>query len=97
MAVQPLAAYTEDASVQKACQKVIRFAGKMQDTQGYLGDSYDANNAWTTAQTLTMLGEFGIHPMIETENVDFVKMVIHLRMPFWNLLIWIRKNCQPVL
>lgn len=73
MAVQPLAAYTEDASVQKACQKVIRFAGKMQDTQGYLGDSYDANNAWTTAQTLTMLGEFGIHPMIETENVDFVK------------------------
>ena len=72
-AVQPLAAYTEDASVQKACQKVIRFAGKMQDTQGYLGDSYDANNAWTTAQTLTMLGEFGIHPMIETENVDFVK------------------------
>ena len=73
MAVQPLAAYTEDASVQKACQQVIRFAGKMQDTQGYLGDSYDANNAWTTAQTLTMLGEFGIHPMIETENVDFVK------------------------
>lgn len=73
MAVQPLAAYTEDASVQKACQKVIRFAGRMQDTQGYLGDSYDANNAWTTAQTLTMLGEFGIHPMIETENVDFVK------------------------
>ncbi len=73
MAVQPLAAYTEDASVQKACQKVIRFAGKMQDIQGYLGDSYDANNAWTTAQTLTMLGEFGIHPMIETENVDFVK------------------------
>lgn len=73
MAVQPLAAYTEDASVQKACQKVIRFAGKMQDTQGYLGDSYDVNNAWTTAQTLTMLGEFGIHPMIETENVDFVK------------------------
>ena len=73
MAVQPLAAYTEDASVQKACQKVIRFAGKMQDTQGYLGDSYDTNNAWTTAQTLTMLGEFGIHPMIETENVDFVK------------------------
>ena len=73
MAVQPLAAYTEDASVQKACQKVIRFAGKMQDTQGYLGDSYDANNARTTAQTLTMLGEFGIHPMIETENVDFVK------------------------
>lgn len=73
MAVQPLAAYTEDASVQKACQKVIRFAGKMQNTQGYLGDSYDANNAWTTAQTLTMLGEFGIHPMIETENVDFVK------------------------
>lgn len=73
MAVQPLAAYTEDASVQKACQKVIRLAGKMQDTQGYLGDSYDANNAWTTAQTLTMLGEFGIHPMIETENVDFVK------------------------
>lgn len=73
MAVQPLAAYTEDASVQKACQKVIRFAGKMQDTQGYLGDSYDANNAWTTAQTLTMLGEFGIYPMIETENVDFVK------------------------
>ena len=73
MAVQPLAAYTEDASVQKACQKVIRFAGKMQDTQGYLGDSYDANNAWTTAQTLTMLGEFGIHPMIETDNVDFVK------------------------
>ena len=73
MAVQPSAAYTEDASVQKACQKVIRFAGKMQDTQGYLGDSYDANNAWTTAQTLTMLGEFGIHPMIETENVDFVK------------------------
>ena len=73
MAVQPLAAYTEDASVQKACQKVIRFAGKMQDAQGYLGDSYDANNAWTTAQTLTMLGEFGIHPMIETENVDFVK------------------------
>ena len=67
------AVMAEDASVQKACQKVIRFAGKMQDTQGYLGDSYDANNAWTTAQTLTMLGEFGIHPMIETENVDFVK------------------------
>lgn len=73
MAVQPLAPYTERASVEKACQKVIRFAGKMQDTQGYLGDSYDANNAWTTAQTLTMLGEFGINPMIETENVDFVK------------------------
>lgn len=73
MAVQPLAPYTESASVEKACQKVIRFAGRMQDTQGYLGDSYDANNAWTTAQTLTMLGEFGIHPMIETENVDFVK------------------------
>lgn len=73
MAVQPLAPYTESASVEKACQKVIRFAGKMQDTQGYLGDSYDANNAWTTAQTLTMLGEFGINPMIETENVDFVK------------------------
>lgn len=73
MAVQPLAPYTESASVEKACQKVIRFAGKMQDIQGYLGDSYDANNAWTTAQTLTMLGEFGIHPMIETENVDFVK------------------------
>ena len=73
MAVQPLAPYTESASVEKACQKVIRFAGKMQDIQGYLGDSYDANNAWTTAQTLTMLGEFGIHPMIETESVDFVK------------------------
>ena len=73
MAVQPLAPYTESASVEKACQKVIRFAGKMQDTQGYLGNFYDANNAWTTAQTLTMLGEFGIHPMIETENVDFVK------------------------
>lgn len=73
MAVQPLAPYTESASVEKACQKVIRFAGKMQDIQGYLGDSYDANNAWTTAQTLTMLGEFGIHPMVETENVDFVK------------------------
>lgn len=73
MAVQPLAPYTESASVEKACQKVIRFAGKMQDTQGYLGNSYDANNAWTTAQTLTMLGEFGVHPMIETENVDFVK------------------------
>lgn len=73
MAVQPLAPYTESASVEKACQKVIRFAGKMQDIQGYLGDSNDANNAWTTAQTLTMLGEFGIHPMIETENVDFVK------------------------
>lgn len=73
MAVQPLAPYTESASVEKACQKVIRFAGKMQDIQGYLGDSYDANNAWTTAQTLTMLGEFEIHPMIETENVDFVK------------------------
>lgn len=73
MAVQPLAPYTESASVEKACQKVIRFAGKMQDTQGYLGDSYEANNAWTTAQTLTMLGEFGIHPLIETENVDFVK------------------------
>ena len=73
MAVQPLAPYTESASVEKACQKVIRFAGKMQDTQGYLGDSYEANNAWTTAQTLTMLGEFGIHPLIEAENVDFVK------------------------
>ena len=73
MAVQPLASYMNDESVEKACQKVIRFAGKMQDIQGYLGDSYDANNAWTTAQTLTMLGEFGIHPMIETENVDFVK------------------------
>jgi len=68
-----LASYMNDESVEKACQKVIRFAGKMQDIQGYLGDSYDANNAWTTAQTLTMLGEFGIHPMIETENVDFVK------------------------
>ncbi len=28
MAVQPLAPYTESASVEKACQKVIRFAGK---------------------------------------------------------------------
>lgn len=73
MAVQPLAAYTEDASVQKACQKVIRFAGKMQNTHGYYGDSDASNNAETAAQTLTMLGEFGIHPMIETENVDFVK------------------------
>lgn len=73
MAVQPLAAYTESASVEKACQKVIRFAGKMQNTHGYYGDSDASNNAETAAQTLTMLGEFGIHPMIETENVDFVK------------------------
>ena len=73
MAVQPLASYTNDASVEKACQKVIRFAGKMQDTKGYYEDSDASNNAETAAQTLTMLGEFGIHPMIETENVDFVK------------------------
>lgn len=73
MAVQPLAPYTESASVEKACQKVIRFAGKMQNTHGYYGDSDASNNAETAAQTLTMLGEFGIHPMIETENVDFVK------------------------
>lgn len=73
MAVQPLAPYTESASVEKACQKVIRFAGKMQDTHGYYGDSDASNNAETAAQTLTMLGEFGVHPMIETENVDFVK------------------------
>ena len=73
MAVQPLAPYTERASVEKACQKVIRFAGKMQDTKGYYEDSDASNNAETAAQTLTMLGEFGIHPMIETENVDFVK------------------------
>ena len=73
MAVQPLAPYTESASVEKACQKVIRFAGKMHNTHGYYGDSDASNNAETAAQTLTMLGEFGIHPMIETENVDFVK------------------------
>ncbi len=73
MAVQPLASYTNDASVQKACQKMIRFAGKMQDTQGYYEDSDVSNNAETAAQILIMLGEFGIHPMIETENVDFVK------------------------
>ena len=73
MAVQPLASYTNDASVEKACQKVIRFAGKMQDAKGYYEDSDASNNAETAAQTLTMLGEFGIHPMIETENVDFVK------------------------
>lgn len=73
MAVQPLASYMNDESVEKACQKVIRFAGKMQNTHGYYGDSDASNNAETTAQTLTMLGEFGIHPMIETENVDFVK------------------------
>ena len=73
MAVQPLASYMNDESVEKACQKVIRFAGKMQNTHGYYGDSDASNNAETAAQTLTMLGEFGIHPMIETENVDFVK------------------------
>ena len=73
MAVQPLASYTNDASVEKACHKVIRFAGKMQDTKGYYEDSDVSNNAETAAQILTMLGEFGIHPMIETENVDFVK------------------------
>ena len=73
MAVQPLASYTNDASVEKACHKVIRFAGKMQDTKGYYEDSDASNNAETAAQILTMLGEFGIHPMIETENVDFVK------------------------
>lgn len=73
MAVQPLAAYTEDASVQKACQKVIRFAGKMQNAKGYYGDSDASNNAETAAQVLTMLGEFGINPLVETENVDFVK------------------------
>lgn len=73
MAVQPLASYTNDASVEKACQKVIRFAGKMQDTKGYYEDPDVSNNAETAAQILTMLGEFGIHPMIETENVDFVK------------------------
>ena len=73
MAVQPLASYTNDASVEKACLKVIRFAGKMQDTKGSYEDSDASNNVETAAQTLTMLGEFGIHPMIETENVDFVK------------------------
>lgn len=73
MAVQPLASYMNDESVEKACQKVIRFAGKMQNTHGYYGDSDASNNAETAAQILTMLGEFGIHPMIETENVDFVK------------------------
>ena len=73
MAVQPLAAYTEDASVQKACQKVIRFAGKMQNAEGYYGDSDASNNAETAAQVLTMLGEFGINSLVETENVDFVK------------------------
>lgn len=73
MAVQPLASYMNDESVEKACQKVIRFAGKMQNTLGYYVDSDASNNAETAAQTLTMLGEFGIHPMIETENVDFVK------------------------
>lgn len=73
MAVQPLAPYTESASVEKAAKKVIRFAGKMQDSKGYIGDSYNANNVWTLSQTLTMLAEFGIQPLVETEGVDFVK------------------------
>lgn len=73
MAIEPLAAYTEDASVQKACRKVIRFAGKMQNAQGSYEDSDVSNNPETAAETLTMLGEFGINPLVETENVDFVK------------------------
>lgn len=73
MAIQPMAPYTESQSVEKVCQKVVSFAGKMQDAKGYVGDSYCANNPWSLAQTMTMLGEMGIHPMVETEGVDFVK------------------------
>ncbi|MGN1206220.1 MAG: DUF4430 domain-containing protein [Eubacterium sp.] len=73
MAIQPLLPYIDSASVENACEKVIRFAGKMQDTNGYIGDSYNANNVWTLSQTLIMLGEFGIHPLVEKNGVDFVK------------------------
>ena len=72
MAIQPLASYTDKASVQKACRKVIRFAGKMQDINGNFAESKD-DNVLTTAQTLTALGEFGINPLVETGDVDFVK------------------------
>ena len=67
--IMPLASHTE---VQKDCQKVIRFAGKMQDADGRFADS-EEDNLGTTAKVVTALGEFGINPLVETEDVDFVK------------------------
>lgn len=87
MVIQPLAAYVSENNlaaqentgtfdtdaVVKAAKKVIQFLESMQAVNGYFGDSYSANNAWTLAQVMTTMGQFGIDATSEEDGSDFIK------------------------
>ena len=85
MLVQPLAPYTKEGnlaeaegaeynreSIVKACNKVFRFLESMQSTEGFYGDSWSPNNAWSLSQVMTVMGQFGISPVQEGDT-DFIK------------------------
>lgn len=87
MVIQPLAAYVTENNlaaqentgtfnadaVVKATKKVIQFIESMQAVNGYFGDSYSANNAWTLSQVMTTMGQFGIDATSEEDGSDFIK------------------------
>ena len=86
MTIQPLAPYTkegnlaeqEEASfnregVAKAANKALRFLESMQSAEGFYGDSWSANNVWSLSQVMTVMGQFGISPVSETDGSDFIK------------------------
>lgn len=87
MTIQPLAPYTvegnlaeqeKDASYDRekiaaACSKGIHFLESMQSAEGLYGDSWSPNNAWSLAQVMTTLGQFGISPVSEEDGSDFIK------------------------
>lgn len=85
MVIQPLAPYTREGnlaetedtgfnceSVEKACNKALRFLESMQSVEGVYGDSWSPNNAWSLSQVMTVMGQFGISP-VQEENSDFIK------------------------
>lgn len=80
MQIQPLFAYqtkdvegVENASVKKACDKVLNLIYNMQGADGKFGDSYSAGNAWTTAQVMTTAGLFNIDVAAEENGTDLIK------------------------
>ena len=87
MTLQPLAPYLADNNLAKQeagstfdgekiktiCTKGIHFLESMQSVEGLYGDSWSANNAWSLAQVMTTMGQFGISPVSEEDGSDFIK------------------------
>lgn len=65
-------AYQQD-KINRICTRGIHFLESMQSTAGLYGSSWSPNNAWSLAQVMTAMGQFGIDAASEKDGTDFIK------------------------